>query len=244
MAELKRQTRKSSAPARERILEASRMMFNANGVERAAVMKIATAIGMSPGNLTYHFNTKTDIVRELALRLETGLHDNLFRMQAPFSARHVVETLTELFKILWYYRFLFNSGPFFHISDPESSNIYQKIHDDLRAIMDDYLTQVVESGYVGKPYGPHGVRLFSDNIISVWLQWLLDQNMRTPLDDVPARSAIRDVIARHIAVMSPYLSQAYSDALRDDADRLLGPYEPRPLPAPSVPMQWRQEKNG
>lgn len=238
----KAQGSRNGAATRERILEASRTLFNANGVERTAVMKIASAVEISPGNLTYHFNTKSDIVREIALRLESGMHDNLNRMQAPFAPREVVERLSDLFTVLWHYRFLFNSGPFFYISDPESAEIYQKIDDDLHAIMADYLMHVVESGFVKSPGGPTEIRLFSDNIIAVWQQWLLAHSMRAPYDDVPMPAAIRDVIARHVAVMAPFLTATYADALRSEADRQLGPHDLRPLPDPSIRMSWRLAK--
>ncbi|MEM9624528.1 MAG: helix-turn-helix domain-containing protein [Pseudomonadota bacterium] len=50
----------------ERILEASRLLFNEKGYAATRLTEIAEAVGISQGNLTYHFPTK----RELANRLQ------------------------------------------------------------------------------------------------------------------------------------------------------------------------------
>ena len=49
----------------EKILEASRQLFNAKGYAATSLSDIADSVGISKGNLSYHFPTK----RELAVRL-------------------------------------------------------------------------------------------------------------------------------------------------------------------------------
>jgi AcrR family transcriptional regulator len=54
---------------RQRILETARGLFNAQGVHRVGVRDIARATELSPGNLSYHFATKDDLVTALVLEL-------------------------------------------------------------------------------------------------------------------------------------------------------------------------------
>ena len=49
----------------DRILEAGRRLFNERGYAATSMGDIAAAVGISKGNLTYHFPTK----QTLALRL-------------------------------------------------------------------------------------------------------------------------------------------------------------------------------
>jgi AcrR family transcriptional regulator len=56
---------------RDRILEASLAMFNEDGLPAVSTHRIAAELGMSPGNLHYHFKAKQLIVAALFRRFET-----------------------------------------------------------------------------------------------------------------------------------------------------------------------------
>jgi len=62
----------------ERILDASRRLFNDKGYAATTLMEIAAAVGISQGNLTYHFPTK----RDLAIRLESDARTQAQRRRA------------------------------------------------------------------------------------------------------------------------------------------------------------------
>ena len=47
----------------DRILEMARVMFNDEGATRGSTNHIAAALGISSGNLHYHFHSRRDIVR-------------------------------------------------------------------------------------------------------------------------------------------------------------------------------------
>ena len=50
---------------RERILETALAMFNKFGEHSVATTSIAFEMGISPGNLYYHYHSKDEIVRDL-----------------------------------------------------------------------------------------------------------------------------------------------------------------------------------
>jgi AcrR family transcriptional regulator len=68
---------------RDRILAAARLLFNERGVLSLSALDIATAMGISPGHLYYHFKGKPEIVatllaeheKEIALVLAAALAD-------------------------------------------------------------------------------------------------------------------------------------------------------------------------
>jgi AcrR family transcriptional regulator len=54
---------------RQRLLDTARTLFNEQGLHRVGVREVARAVGMSPGNLAYHFATKDALVSALVQEL-------------------------------------------------------------------------------------------------------------------------------------------------------------------------------
>lgn len=77
---------------RQHILDTARVLFNAQGLHQVGVREVARALGMSPGNLAYHFPTKDDLVAALWLEL----HEHL--------ARTLIEPLPEKIPFATFYR--------------------------------------------------------------------------------------------------------------------------------------------
>jgi AcrR family transcriptional regulator len=63
----------ASPNTRDRILQTSLALFNANGLAAVSTHKIAAEMGISSGNLHYHFKTKQLIVERLFLRFAQRL---------------------------------------------------------------------------------------------------------------------------------------------------------------------------
>jgi AcrR family transcriptional regulator len=103
MAERKRPRR-----TRERIIETSLALFNRLGAPNVGTADVAAEMGISPGNLYYHFRNKDAIVAELYAAFEQRL-DAL--LDAPEGRVAGVEDLWLflhlLFEAMWDYRFLY-----------------------------------------------------------------------------------------------------------------------------------------
>ena len=54
---------------KERILARAKGLFNEKGVQTTTLRQIASALGMSQGNLNYHLKTKQDKISRLYLDL-------------------------------------------------------------------------------------------------------------------------------------------------------------------------------
>ena len=53
---------------RERIIEASLMLFNEKSFAATSLSEIAKEVGIAKGNLTYYFSTKKDLALEIERR--------------------------------------------------------------------------------------------------------------------------------------------------------------------------------
>ncbi len=94
------------ATTRDRILDASRRLFNEKGFKATPLTEIAASIGIAQGNLTYHFPTK----RELAVAIEKQVRKDVRAHRASFRSGRVTDDYVELLlhsmNYAWENRFL------------------------------------------------------------------------------------------------------------------------------------------
>ena len=126
------------ATTRERILDASRHLFNEKGYSTTTLAEIAASIGISQGNLTYHFPTK----RELAAEIERQVRKNARAYRKDFPQGAVTDDYVELLlsgmNYTWENRFLlrdhaqFSKNPNALRRDPDMMADLELLHELLR----------------------------------------------------------------------------------------------------------------
>jgi AcrR family transcriptional regulator len=96
-----------AADTRQRILDAARRLFNERGVHATGVREIARALGMSPGNLAYHFPTK-DLLVEAVLRELRAINQQVIYADFPtgFSLHSLYAAAIGSMRNLLEYRFV------------------------------------------------------------------------------------------------------------------------------------------
>ena len=98
----------ASRQTRERILETSLAMFNAQGEPNVTTNHIADELEISPGNLYYHFRNKEDIVEQVFARYEARMDEALLVPEGRLpNLEDVWMQLHLVFECMWDYRFLY-----------------------------------------------------------------------------------------------------------------------------------------
>ncbi len=100
-------TRKAPRRTAERILEVTLSLFNRFGEPNVSTTLISAELGISPGNLYYHYPAKDELINSLFERYEKSLNELL---QASDGVRNVEDAwffLHSLFEIVWEHRFLY-----------------------------------------------------------------------------------------------------------------------------------------
>ena len=97
------------APRRtaERILEVTLELFNRFGEPNVSTTLISAELGISPGNLYYHYPAKDELINSLFDRYERALSELL---NASDGVRNVEDAwffMHTLFELIWQYRFLY-----------------------------------------------------------------------------------------------------------------------------------------
>ena len=189
---------------RQRILDASLVMFNAQGEPNVTTNHIADELEISPGNLYYHFRNKDDIIEQLFAVYEQ-------RMDAALSSpsgrlpglEDVWLQLHLVFECIWDYRFLYRD-----LVDILTRNrrlrlrfarILKRADEQAHQVM----RGLVQAGVMRA--SADEVDAAATNILVIATFWL---NYAAARGDKDERTSIRDGIVQVMMLIAPFLRDA------------------------------------
>ncbi len=114
---------------RDAIVEAALDLFNKDTVAAVSTNHIAREIGISPGNLYYHYRNKEEIVRAVFDRM-VGDWDTVWQLppgRAP-TASDLARTLERTFELHWRYRFFQRELLALLTRDPQLRDRYRAVY--------------------------------------------------------------------------------------------------------------------
>lgn len=92
---------------RDRIIQAAKELFNEQGERNVTTNHIASHLGISPGNLYYHFKNKQQIIYDIYLEYEKQVDEQLqLPKDRPLNVNDKLNYLQVIFQGLWDYRFI------------------------------------------------------------------------------------------------------------------------------------------
>jgi AcrR family transcriptional regulator len=100
-------TRKAPRRTAERILEVTLELFNRFGEPNVSATLISAELGISPGNLYYHYPAKDELINSLFERYERALNELLPAAEGIRNVEDAWFFLHSQFEIVWQYRFLY-----------------------------------------------------------------------------------------------------------------------------------------
>ncbi|CCQ11103.1 Transcriptional regulator, TetR family [Pseudoalteromonas luteoviolacea B = ATCC 29581] len=95
---------------KDKIIRTSIAMFNLNGERAVTTNHIAASLGISPGNLYYHFKNKEDIIRHIFSLYSEHLNTHFKPLSLNENALEQLTTyLDSLFDLMWRYHFFYDN---------------------------------------------------------------------------------------------------------------------------------------
>src|SRR5881396_2373509 len=107
----------------ERILEVTLELFNRFGEPNVSTTLISAELGISPGNLYYHYPAKDELINSLFDRYERSLTDLLRAAEDVKNVEDAWLFFHMLFELIWQYRFLYRD-----LNDLLSKNLRLETH--------------------------------------------------------------------------------------------------------------------
>lgn len=137
------------------ILDAAIELFNESGTAAVSTNHIAQAVGISPGNLYYHYRNKEEIIREVLKKMfiDWGELWVVPQERSP-DFEDLRAMLRENFSLLWRYRFFYRETIALMQRDPELARQHQSIQGERLAEQELFLKNFVEAGVMCQPERP------------------------------------------------------------------------------------------
>ncbi|MCW5652898.1 TetR/AcrR family transcriptional regulator [Hydrogenophaga sp.] len=215
------------APRRtaERILEVTLELFNRFGEPNVSTTLISAELGISPGNLYYHYPAKDELINSLFQRYERSLGELLGAGDGVRNVEDAWFFLHSLFEIIWQYRFLYRD-----LNDLLSKNRLLETHfqavlrNKERAIRH-LLAGMRQHGAVDMD--SREMEPTATSMVVVLTYWLSFEYVRDPRHALEPDQAQQALLrgARHVLnLLAPYLEPAQ----RQHLQQLTGAYGASP----------------
>lgn len=187
-------------------MRASLTLFNERGEANVSLAQIADRLGISEGNLWYHFRTKRDLVAALFAELEARIEHNLSRPPAESGAQlaDFADYAKQSFCDMWDYRFLYR-----HRFDPATEGalaeclvaLTERGHRQIERILADMVRRKLLHATQGE------IAELAANawIISrYWLDYLQERRGVTRIAEADLQAGVKQLFALY----RPYLTEA------------------------------------
>lgn len=193
------------APRRtaQRILEVTLDLFNRFGEPNVSTTAISAELGISPGNLYYHYPAKDALINTLFDQYEEALNGLL---QASDSVHNVEDAwffLHTLFELIWEYRFLYRD-----LNDLLSKNRRLETHFQAVLHRKEKAVHTMLVAVVGKAARVSGPGSSATSMVVVLTYWLSYEYVRDPRHALEPGNAHHALLrgARHVLnLLEPYL---------------------------------------
>jgi AcrR family transcriptional regulator len=163
----------------DRILKAALQLFNEQGTGAVSTNHIAAAIGISPGNLYYHFRNKEDIIRALFERLFSQWNETY---QLPSNRVPALTDFERLiasnYQLIWDYRFAYREMATLLNNDIYLQTKYQDLRKRGYAGFNELIEAFASSGVLTLPASREELLALTQLCWLVSEQWPVDLELR------------------------------------------------------------------
>ena len=212
------------APRRtfERIASVTLDLFNRYGEPHVSTTMISSELGISPGNLYYHFPSKDKLVNHLYDQYEAAM---LALLDAGGDVQDIEDAwffLHTLFEKVWDHRFLYRDLNHLLSGNRHLETHFHAVLERKTLALRHMLESLAAAGVM--QIGPDTVQTLSASMAVVVTYWLSYEYVRDPRHAMEPESASLAMRrgARHVlGLLTPYLS---SPELREHLERLTSAY--------------------
>jgi len=213
------QTKKPRKTA-ERILDTTLELFNRFGEPNVSTTLISAELGISPGNLYYHYPAKEGLILKLYDRYDAALTELLRAADDVHDVEDAWLFFHMLFELIWSYRFLYRD-----LNDLLSN--HRKLETHFKFVLE-RKTRAVQAvldglaGGSGRTISGRDAQPVATSMVVVLTYWLSFEYVRDPrraLEPEAASAALLRGAFHVLSLLAPYLDSEQREHLHALADR-------------------------
>jgi AcrR family transcriptional regulator len=198
------------APRRtaERILEVTLELFNRFGEPNVSTTLISAELGISPGNLYYHYPAKEELINSLFDRFERALNELLNASDGVRDVEDAWFFMHTLFEIIWQHRFLYRDLNDLLSKNRRLETHFQTVLKNKTRAVKTMLDGMSRSGSVR--IDSREIESTATSMVVVLTYWLSFEYVRDPrraLEPENAQSALLRGAQHVLNLLAPYLEQ-------------------------------------
>ena len=207
------QTKKPRRTA-ERILDTTLDLFNRLGEPNVSTTLISAEMGISPGNLYYHYPAKEELITRLFDRYDQALTELLRAADEVADVEDAWLFFHMLFELIWAYRFLYRD-----LNDLLSN--HRKIESHFKFVLE-RKTRAVQAVLDGIGAGS-GLEIAARDaepvatamvvVLTYWLSYEYVRDPRKALEPESAGATLARGAWHVLSLLSPYLEPAAREHL-------------------------------
>ncbi len=193
----------------ERILEVTLELFNRFGEPNVSTTLISAELGISPGNLYYHYPAKDELINALFDRYERGLGEILQAAEGVGNVEDAWLFFHMLFELIWKHRFLYRDLNDLLSKNRRLETHFQFVLQHKARAMHAVLDGLARPGSLR--IGPAEAAPLATSMVVVVTYWLSFEYVRDPrhaLEPESAANALGRGAYHALALLMPHLDAA------------------------------------
>ena len=193
----------------ERILEVTLDLFNRFGEPNVSTTLISAELGISPGNLYYHYPAKDELINALFGRYEASLTQILRAADGVENVEDAWLFFHMLFELIWGYRFLYRDLNDLLSKNRRLETHFQFVLKNKGKAMHAVLDGLARGGVVritGNEAAPTATSMVV--VVTYWLSYEYVRDPRHALEPESAAAAMGRGAYHALALLMPHLDEA------------------------------------
>ncbi len=198
---------------KDRIIQASIELFNAQGERNVTTNHIASHLNISPGNLYYHFRNKEEIIRHIFDRYAEHMQVSFEPVKPSEDPIKILSNyLDAVFSALFHFNFLYDNLPVIMARDPELKSQYLEIHSKMM----EKIHQLVLSLQASKVIvmDESDIDDFA-NIIKQQVTFWISYCKTSQEDTLITENRIYNGLLKVLLIFKPYVTDQYKDVIQE-----------------------------
>ena len=197
---------------RDRIIHSATELFNDQGERNITTNHIAAHMGISPGNLYYHFRNKEDIIHSLFDQYARHLSESFIPTRnREITLQDLMGYLDAIFYLMWQFRFFYANLPDILSRDEPLQQKYLKAQEQMRSSVVTLLKSLREGGIIDVtdadlPDLGQTIKM----VVTCWIPFQIAQAPNTRI----TKPLLYQGVLKVLVLLRPYVQPQVAEQLR------------------------------